>query len=375
MCRALAARSPSGPQAPAGSCRSHSGETKPWQAEPRGRGEQDPVYRSSTEVEIPEPRNAFKLRTFANSAEGIWLTQAEEFAEGKKEKGQAAQPITARTPAGTPACGSSRAPAASRPQTTPGPAAEAPPPRSAPPRPTPAPPLRRRPVPPGRGRSSAARRRLRLGPGVRLPAARRQGRHPARPLRRRRRRPAPLLTALQGAAQRPALRLRPDLADHRQQRVPPRLPAARPARQPGRCRLHSDRPGRRLHGNPAAAAAARRDWRTALKEPRAPPRLARPARAAALLRRTRARPQGARPPRPQPGPAAPRPSAGRGPAPRPGARFGFLAGSGSSRPARTRAVRRRQARRRRYPAGGCRELSRAGGRRGCRSPARRSSAP
>lgn len=56
------------PAAVSSRCRSHLGETKPWQAEPRGRGEQDPVCRSSTEVEIPEPRNAFKLRTFANGA-------------------------------------------------------------------------------------------------------------------------------------------------------------------------------------------------------------------------------------------------------------------------------------------------------------------
>lgn len=59
---------------------------------------------------------------------------------------------------------------------------------------------------------------------------------------------APLLTALQGAAQRPTLRLRSDLPDHDEQRVPPQLPAP-PARQPRRCCLHSDRSGRGLHGN------------------------------------------------------------------------------------------------------------------------------
>ena len=107
-----------------------------------------------------------------------------------------------------------------------------------------------------------------------------------------RRTSAPLLTALQGAAQRPALRLRADLPDHHQQRVPPRLPAARSARQPGRRRLHGDRSGRRLHGNATAAAAARCDWRAALKARRAPPRLAPLPRGAALLRRTEAWPEG-----------------------------------------------------------------------------------
>lgn len=84
-----------------------------------------------------------------------------------------------------------------------------------------------------------------------------RGRGRARPA------PAAVLTALQGAAQRAPLRLRPDLPDHGEQRVPP---TARRRR-----RDHGDRPRRRLHGNAAAAAAARGHWRAALKAPRIPP--------------------------------------------------------------------------------------------------------
>lgn len=72
---------------------------------------------------------------------------------------------------------------------------------------------------------------------------------------------------------------------------------------------------------PAAAAAARGDWRAALKEPWAPPRLAELARGPALLRR------GGR------GPRAPPPSS-------PSARRG----AGSRAPSRPRRLRRRRAR-------------------------------
>lgn len=197
--------------------------------------------------------------------------------KGKKK------PFAVRKPAALRSAAAARAPPTAELQRS-APHGAAPPYRALPPASHPIPPhpphhRRGTGAPPCAGRSSAAAPRGMADGGQRRTSAPRDPR-------------APLLTALQGAAQRPALRLRADLPDHHQQRVPPRLPAARSARQPGRCRLHSDRPGRRLHGNATAAAAARRDWRAALKAPRAPPRLAPLPRGAALLRRTEAWPEG-----------------------------------------------------------------------------------